>query len=149
MTEVSTTLTRKNGEVITISAAFEDELAAWLMTQPFEIRQDFVLSEYRNNNIARAEARHTQSLDASLDHGYAFLAENDDPIDRIMRECRAQSVRNAIAKLTPEQQWLVEQLFYKQRTEVDVAAELGVTQSAIAHRMQTILRRLKKYLKKF
>lgn len=44
---------------------------------------------------------------------------------------------------------LIIKLFYEGTPQTELAAEMGVTQSAISHRLDTVLRRLKKFLKKF
>ena len=63
MKKLSTTITEKNGSERVITVELENELAEWLMTQPVEIYEDFILFEYQARCVERKETRHTQSLD--------------------------------------------------------------------------------------
>ena len=52
------------------------------------------------------------------------------------------------ASLNNDDRALITKLFYDGYTQEELAAELGVSQSAISQRRDTVLRRLKKILKK-
>ena len=54
----------------------------------------------------------------------------------------------ALLSLNNDDRALITKLFYDGYTQEELAAELGVSQSAISQRRDTVLRRLKKILKK-
>jgi len=54
--------------------------------------------------------------------------------------------RPALARLTKSDLWLVEQLFWRGRTEATVATETGITQQAVNKRKSMILLRLRGYM---
>jgi DNA-directed RNA polymerase specialized sigma subunit len=52
----------------------------------------------------------------------------------------------ALARLSKPDLWLVEQLFLRDRTEADVAAQIGITQPAISKRKRAIVMQLRRYI---
>jgi RNA polymerase sigma factor (sigma-70 family) len=56
------------------------------------------------------------------------------------------AIARAVAELTPEQQWMLRQRFYEERTLEEIARQVGKTRQAIHLRERTILRALRKRL---
>jgi RNA polymerase sigma factor (sigma-70 family) len=56
-------------------------------------------------------------------------------------------LRSAIGALPPEQRRLIEQLFWEEHTETEVADALGINQSTISRRKQAILNGLRMKLR--
>jgi DNA-directed RNA polymerase specialized sigma subunit len=52
----------------------------------------------------------------------------------------------ALARLSKPDLWLVEQLFLRDRTEADVAAQIGISQPAISKRKRAIVMQLRRYI---
>ena len=52
------------------------------------------------------------------------------------------SMRSLVDQLPPQNRSLIQQLFWKQVTEAEIATRTGVTQQAISRRKRTILTRL-------
>jgi len=48
-----------------------------------------------------------------------------------------------VAELSAAERWLIEQLYWEGRTELEIANELGITQQAVSKRKSTILRGLR------
>ena len=146
MKKLSTEITTKKGERKIITVEVDDIYADWLVTQPQEIYHDAVMFEYRTSCLERKETRYIQSLDASMDNGFDIadksLESAEDMAERLTLE-------DAIRKLTEQQQWVVKQVFMLQRKQVEVARELGITESAMAQQISVIKRNLKKILKNF
>ena len=57
-----------------------------------------------------------------------------------------ERLRAAIQKLDPDQQKMVQAIYFENVSVNDYAARMGVTQSAISHRLQTVKKKLKKLL---
>jgi RNA polymerase sporulation-specific sigma factor len=53
---------------------------------------------------------------------------------------------HAVAELTPEQQWMLQQRYYEERTLAEIAAETGTTRQAVHLRERTILATLRRKL---
>jgi hypothetical protein len=85
---------------------------------------------------------------------YAFRsAQEHDPesSDSKLLDFTATEVFNdwpehALARLSKPDLWLVEQLFLSDRTEADVAAQIGITQPAISKRKRAIVTQLRRYI---
>ena len=136
-----------NGETQTVTVEVEENLAKWfLKTQSEQAIHDFVLYEKEAQSVERRETRHTQSLDASMEHGHDFADESADVVETVMTAIRNQELYAAIAKLTPNQQWLIQEVFFNERKKVDIAAELGITEAAVRDRLKKIYAKLKKML---
>ena len=52
----------------------------------------------------------------------------------------------ALARLSQSDLWLVEQLFLRDRTEAEVATQIGITQPAISKRKRAIVTQLRRYI---
>ena len=55
-----------------------------------------------------------------------------------------ERLHTAIRQLSPDQQEMVRAIFFENVSVNDYAARMGVTQSAISHRLQTVKKKLKK-----
>jgi DNA-directed RNA polymerase specialized sigma subunit len=51
-----------------------------------------------------------------------------------------------LARLSKPDLWLVEQLFLRDRTEADIAIQIGITQPAISKRKRAIVMQLRRYI---
>ena len=58
-------------------------------------------------------------------------------------------IHEAIRNLEEEEQYLIIQLFFMDRSERELAEELGLSQKAVNKRRHKILGKLKKFLEKF
>ena len=148
MKELSTTYTLRNGDTKIITVKLEDELADWLVTQPEEVYRDFIIFEFKSNCVERKETRRTQSLNASLSNGFEIVDEDADVFKTLLRKMTREQVREAIRALEPQQQWLVNEIFFNGRTQVDIAIELDIKPQAITNRLQKIFEKMKKSLGK-
>lgn len=57
-----------------------------------------------------------------------------------------ERLRQALARLSEPERWLLKQLFWKARTEADIAHEVGITQQAVSKRKHLILRDLLQWM---
>ena len=88
-----------------------------------------------------------QSLEKSLENGFDVIDESQDVEEMAIKQAEKERVLEAIAKLEPQQQWLVKQIYVYGRKQVEIAEELGVGESAIRSRLKKISAKLKKFLK--
>ena len=105
------------------------------------MNEDFNNLTFNNN---QTETRRHVSLDALEKLGMDFVGEQGVTIDGE----EFAELRDAIAKLKPEQQELLKKVFWEGIKQVDIAKSEGVDDSAISWRLARIYKRLKKILKK-
>ena len=146
MKKLSTEIIRKNGEIKTITVEVDDIYADWLLTQPKEVYHDAVLFEYRTSCVERKETRYIQSLDASMDNGFDFVDEDEDVFLNALKNITKAKVRAAIETLEPQQKWIVIEIYFKGRKQIEIANELGIGESGVRSRLKKIFEKLKKIL---
>lgn len=56
---------------------------------------------------------------------------------------RIDCLANLLSKLTDDQQWLVQKVFYESVSQTEVAAELGITKQAVQNRLNKIYSRMR------
>ena len=111
----------------------------------YEILADFDRKEQNNNHT---ETRRHSTLDNNIDD-YEWLAVDDENLADLFREATLKEKLNlALDQLNEQQKDLVNALFYQNKTQVEYASELGVSQGAISQRLAVIIKKLKKFLEK-
>lgn len=85
-----------------------------------------------------------------------LLEEHNLPADEqadvetiVLRKMLRKQLHEAIRNLEEEEQYLIIQLFFMDRSERELAEELGLSQKAVNKRRHKILGKLKKFLEKF
>ncbi len=145
MKKLSTTVT-KNNVTKTIYAFVDDKTAEFLMSLDEQTRHDYIVSEHEIYLNDLKETRRHQSLELSVENGHDFVSETPLPDEKCIEEEMSRELHNAILSLTKEQQWLVNEVYFKGRKHQDIATELGVDRTAIVHRVERILKKIKKIL---
>ena len=145
MKKLTTTVT-KNNVTKTIYAIVDDRTAKFLEGLDEQTRHDYIVSEHEIYLSDLKETRRHQSLDLSLENGHDFVSEDPTPDEKFEKQEEIALLRQALSTLTEDQQWLVSEFYFKGRSNMDIAKELGVDKSAISHRLERILKKLKKFL---
>lgn len=73
-----------------------------------------------------------------------FPEEDDSVEDQILQKLEFERLHKEILILSKEEQWLIHELYFEERTEREVAAELGLSQKAVNKRRQKVLEKLRK-----
>lgn len=145
MEKVTVTVKCKNGTEKFVSVYLEEEIAAWLSTKDEDFVRRFVIAEKRSANVERKETRRHQSLDKSLESGFD-IADGADVEEEIFLRNDAERLHKAIEKLEVQQKWLVEQVYYKGRAQIEIAEEMSISKAAVHYRLEKICKKLKKIL---
>lgn len=141
-----TTKIIKNNKLKSISVLVEDQVAEMIENVNEKFRHEYIVSEYESSLLERKETRRHQSLELSLDNGHEFINEEASIEDIYIDNDRNKNLYKAISFLSEDQQWLVKEVYFKGRSQVEIANELKVDKSAIRHRIERILQKLKKFL---
>ena len=126
----------KNNTSKIISVVVEDQVAKILESVDEKIRHEYIVTEYESSLLERKETRRHQSLDLSLDNGHEFENEEASIEDIYIDKDRYKNLYKAMAILSEEQKWLVKEVYFNGRSQVDLANELKVDKSAIRHRIE-------------
>lgn len=108
-----------------------------------EILIDLDRQEYNNDH---KETRRHYSLEGKVYEGMDYAVEDPDLEALFAGPTDEERLRAAIQKLDPDQQAMIRAIYFEGVSVNDYAARMGVTQSAISHRLQTVRKKLKKLL---
>ena len=61
-----------------------------------------------------------------------------------LKKIECEQLHKFLLELSKEEQWLIQELYFEERTEREVASVLGLSQKAINKRRQKILEKLRK-----
>ena len=108
-----------------------------------EILIDLDRQEYNNDH---KETRRHFSLEGKVYEGMDYAVEDPGLEALFAGPTDEERLRAAIQKLSPDQQAMIRAIYFNGISVNDYAARMGVTQSAISHRLQTVKKKLKKLL---
>ena len=109
-----------------------------------EILIDLDRQEYNNDH---KETRRHYSLEGKVYEGMDYAVEDPGLEALFAGPTDEERLRAAIQKLDPDQQAMIRAIYFEGVSVNDYAARMGVTQSAISHRLQTVKKKLKKLLR--
>lgn len=104
---------------------------------------DLDRQEYNNDH---KETRRHYSLEGKVYEGMDYAVEDSGLEALFVGPTDEERLHVAIRQLSPDQQEMVRAIFFENVSVNDYAARMGVTQSAISHRLQTVKKKLKKFL---
>lgn len=99
--------------------------------------------EYNNDH---AETRRHCSLDQLTADGNDWIAGGCDVEGTLLGSEDQKQLASAIAMLEPRQQKLIREVFFEGRKSTEIAAEEGVSKSAISHALDRAIKKLKNFL---
>ena len=144
MKKLKTQITKGN-KTKTIYALVDNQTAELLESSNEEIRHEYIVGEHQIYLNELKETRRHQSLDYSLENGHEFEDENSSLEDNLIEKESYEELHKAISLLSQDQQWLVKEVYFKGRSQVEIAKELGVDPTAIRNRLKKIYEKIKKF----
>lgn len=89
------------------------------------------------------------SLDRLQDDNERQFADNSDSVEEIaLRNLRYKQLHNAISMLKPDEQALIEALYFNFLTQDDYAKQIGLSQQAVSKKRTKILKKLRIFIEK-
>lgn len=140
-----TTQITKNNKTQTIFAMVNDKTADFINSLDEKTRHDYIVGEHNIYLNELKETRRHQSLDLSLDNGFELEDEDSSPEDKVIQDETYSNLYKAISTLSKDQQWLIKEVYFKGRSQVEIAKELGVSHVAILNRFKKIYEKIKKF----
>ncbi|WP_270816248.1 sigma-70 family RNA polymerase sigma factor [Hungatella effluvii] len=130
-----------------------DEIIAVLRTterkmqyQEYDLKMEQTIVDQTELTIEIIPSRE-DSYERLLDMDMQFQDESASAEDLAIRNFQAQQLHKALSVLSEDERYLIDQLYFQEKTERQLAAQLGVSQNAINKRRQRILERLRGLLK--
>jgi len=88
------------------------------------------------------------SLDRLLEEKRQFAADVEGVEDAAVKAVMIEKMLNCLKLLTPEEQELITELFFKDKSEHQLSAEKGIPRMTLHDRKARILGKLKKFMEK-
>ena len=131
-----------------ISVYIEEELADWLDTIDEATRRDFIVEEWKTERKNRAETRRHNSLERLLDAGWDVADEEIDFVEDMDKEKIVALLQIVEQNLEPQQKKLLWDIYVERKTLEEIGALENVSKVAIHNRLEKILKKFRKILKK-
>lgn len=96
--------------------------------------------------VNRKETRRHQSLETLVEGGFQIADPDSDIEETLIKQYDIDRLHRALAVLTDDQKWLVEQVFYYGRKQSEIAVEMGVCKQALNNRITRVIKKIKKFL---
>lgn len=112
-----------------------------------EFAAEYAAMEHRDKLTERKETRRHQSLDKSLEHGFDVPDLRIDIPAEIERKEEKSRLHNALRHLTDKQRKLLQEVYFNDVSQAEIAKREGVGKTAVNNRLSRILAQLKKFLK--
>ena len=109
-----------------------------------EFARQYEQIETEEKRVNRKETRRHQSLETLVESGFQIVDQESDIEEKAFQNDDIEQLYKAFAVLTEEQKWLIQQVFYYDRKQSEVAAELGIDPTAIRNRLRKIYDKIKK-----
>ena len=97
-------------------------------------------------NSNRRETRRHNSLSRMEDAGCQFADASVNVAELLLRNEDNRRLFDAVQHLLPQQQELIWQVFYEEKSLAAIALESGVTEGAVRHRLSKLYKRLQFFL---
>lgn len=143
-----TTMAIIGGKEKQISVYIEEELADWLDTIDEATRRDFIVEEWKTERKNRAETRRHNSLERLLDAGWDVAGEEIDFVGDMDKEKIVALLQIVEQNLEPQQKKLLWEIYVERKTLEEIGALENVSKVAIHNRLEKILKKFRKILKK-
>ena len=143
-----TTMAIIGGKERQISVYIEEDLADWLDTIDEATRRDFIVEEWKTERKNRAETRRHNSLERLLDAGWDVAGEEIDFVGDMDKEKIVSSLQIVEQNLEPQQKKLLWEIYVERKTLEEIGALENVSKVAIHNRLEKILKKFRKILKK-
>ncbi|MBE5737379.1 MAG: sigma-70 family RNA polymerase sigma factor [Clostridiales bacterium] len=118
------------------------------VTDSFAESYEIINLETKRNDWKheRRSTKYNSSLDLLVESGFQIVSEEPTPDEKLEKQEDISLLRQALFTLTEDQQWLIKEVYFKGRSQVEIAKELGILKSSLNDRLSRALKKIKKFL---
>ena len=113
---------------------------------PDDIGEAVIEIERITCNSNRRETRRHNSISRMEDAGIQFVDARGSVADLFLENEANGRLHGALQSLLPQQQELIRQVFFEEKSQAAIARETGITEGAVRHRLSKIYKRLQAFL---
>lgn len=103
---------------------------------------------YRNKCIKNNECSLERFQEDGVNAEYSIVRVQPDIVDRLIQQEQFKSLYLALRLLSAEERSLIEELYFNEKSERNLAVELGVPRMTLSDKKRRILKKLKKVMDK-
>ena len=127
----------------------EAACAAWQAVCDYEPSLGVPFNAFTRQRVLTSTlTRYRQEWTYALRSAQEYDPEKSDSrlLDSPTSEVFDDWPEHALARLSKPDLWLIEQLFLRDRTEANIATQIGISQPAISKRKRAIVMQLRRYI---
>lgn len=134
--------------------ASEEVIAVLRMTerkmqyQEFDLKTERIVVDKEKQEVTVIPSRE-DSYERLMEQNVPFGEKAESAEEQALWNIQTQQLHKALSLLSDDERLLIEQIFFEERTEREIADQLGIYHNAVHKRKERILRRLKKFLENF
>ena len=134
-------ITRKKYRLVEVDTGEQAELVK-------ELNRDFE----REDKRAKALWARYQSLEELAEQGEIIKDDSPDPEETLLQKERLKQMKvlthKALKKLSPRQQEIVRMAYFEEKSQAEIARELGITEGSVSITLERAKVNLRKILEK-
>lgn len=115
--------------------------------QEFDLKMERTLIDQGSQTVTIIPSRE-DSLERLLEQNVQFEEKADSAEEQALRNIQIQQLHRGLSLLAEDERLLIEQIFFEERTERELALEYGLSQKGINKRKKKILERLRELIEK-
>lgn len=112
--------------------------------QEYDLKTERTIIDHKTQTVQVIPSRE-DSYERLLEQEVQFEGENQTE-ESVIRNMQLEQLYKALFLLSEDEQYLIRQLFFEERTERDLAEELKIYHNAVHKRKNRILKKLKNIL---
>ncbi len=105
--------------------------------------QEREAERYQRKLIYQNELSMEKFQEDGVNADYLIVRVQPDIVDRLIQQEQLQALRLALQLLSMEERSLIEELFFNEKSESQIAKSIGVNQSTVSRRLAKILAKLR------
>ncbi len=115
--------------------------------QEYDLKMERTIVDQEGQTVTVIPSRE-DSYERLLEQDVQFCKESVSAEELAIRNIEIRQLHKALSLLSDDERYLMEQLYFQERTERELAAQLNLSQNAINKRRQRILDKLRELMKK-
>lgn len=115
--------------------------------QEYDLKRERWKIDQTTQTVKRIPSRE-DSYDRLLEEDRQFAQDGESVEDMAVKNIMLEKLPFCLDLLNENDRWIIDELFYGNKTEIEVAEILGVHQSTVSRRLSRILAKLRRYMEK-
>ncbi len=113
--------------------------------QEYDLKTEKFIVDSENNKVTVIPSRE-DSYERLLDIGVQFEEKAPGVEEQMLGRMEAEQLHKVLSFLSADEQYLIQEIYFHERTERDLAKELGYSQNAVNKRKKRILDKLRRLM---